>query len=213
MNILILADELQQKEMRAGPVGERSSVTYAAEITGRFNDLEKYDAFFILSDHKGVNFELFGQRPLYVNQVIETLSESGLPKNVSRINAWPGFLERKLWELVSNREEGHEEVFNSLNRKIILVKDTPGLVSARVISMIVNEAFFALGEKVSSIEEIDEAVKLGTNYPSGPFEWAEKIGVENIYRLLEKLAQNEARYLPAPALQKLYSDLSETFVK
>jgi 3-hydroxybutyryl-CoA dehydrogenase len=210
MNIFILADEQQKKEILTIPLSQRTSVTFAQEITGT-NDLENYDTFFILSDHKDITFERFGRKPVYVNQVIDTLSESGFPNNVSRINAWPGFLERQLWEVASHQQEGHAEVYNLLNRKIIFVKDEPGFVSARVISMIVNEAFFAFGEKISSIEEIDEAMKLGTNYPSGPFEWAEKIGVENIYGLLEKLADKEERYLPAPALKKLYSDLSETF--
>jgi 3-hydroxybutyryl-CoA dehydrogenase len=61
-----------------------------------------------------------------------------------------------------------------------------------------------LGEKVSTKEEIDLAMKLGTNYPWGPFEWAEKIGVENILNLLEKLSQQEERYFPAPALKNLF---------
>jgi len=209
MNIFILADEQQKKEILTTPAVEQTSATFAPEIT-ETNDLGNYDAFFILSDHNDIGFERFGGKPVYVNQVIDTLSESGFPNNVSRINAWPGFLERQLWEVVSNQEEKHEEVFNLLNRKIIFVKDEPGLVSARVISMIVNEAFFAFGEKISSIEEIDMAMKLGTNYPNGPFEWAEKMGVENIYSLLKKLAEKEERYLPAPALQKLYSDISET---
>ncbi len=52
--------------------------------------------------------------------------------------------------------------------------------------MIVNEAFFAFGEKISTIEEIDMAMKLGTNYPNGPFEWAEKIGIENIFNFCLK---------------------------
>jgi 3-hydroxybutyryl-CoA dehydrogenase len=208
MNIFILADEQQKKEILRIPLAEQTSVTFAQEIAWT-NDLENHDAFFILSDHKDITFERFGRKPVYVNQVIDTLSESGFPNNVSRINAWPGFLERQIWEVVSHQQEGHAEVYNLLNRKIIFVKDEPGLVSARVISMIVNEAFFAFGEKISSIEEIDMAMKLGTNYPYGPFEWAEKIGVENIYALLEKLAEKEERYLPAPALKKLYSDLSE----
>ena len=209
MNIFILADEQQKKEILTIPLSQRTSVTFAQEIAGT-NDLDNYDAFFILSDHKDIIFERFDAKPVYVNQVIETLAELHLPDNVSRINGWPGFLERQLWEVVSNQKESHEKIFNSLNRKIIFVKDEPGLVSARVISMIVNEAFFAFGEKISSIEEIDEAMKLATNYPSGPFEWAEKIGVENIYGLLEKLAKKEERYLPAPALKKLYLDISET---
>ncbi|HSN08308.1 MAG TPA: 3-hydroxyacyl-CoA dehydrogenase family protein [Hanamia sp.] len=208
MNIFILADEQQKKEILTIHAAEQTSVTFAKEIAGT-TDLEKYDAFFILSDHKDINFEMFGGKPVYVNQVIETLPELHSPDNVSRINAWPGFLERPLWEIVSNQQEKHEAVFSSLNRKIIFVKDEPGFVSARVISMIVNEAFFAFGENISSIEEIDMAMKLGTNYPDGPFEWAEKIGVENIYGLLEKLAAKEERYLPAPALKKLYLDISE----
>ncbi len=208
MNIFILADELQKNEILKTPIAEQTSVTFATKIS-EANDIEIYDAFFILSDHKDINFERFGRKPVYVNQVIKTLSESGFPDNISKVNAWNGFLQRPLWEVVSNQKENHEEVFKSLNRKIIFVKDEPGFVSARVISMIVNEAFFAFGEKISSIEEIDEAMKLGTNYPNGPFEWAEKIGIENIYNLLEKLSEKEERYLPAPALKKLYSDISE----
>ena len=75
--------------------------------------------------------------------------------------------------------------------------------------MIINEAFYALEEKISTMEEIDMAMKLGTNYPSGPFEWAEKIGIRRIYLLLEKLALKEARYTPSPALKKLYEQIKD----
>jgi 3-hydroxybutyryl-CoA dehydrogenase len=69
--------------------------------------------------------------------------------------------------------------------------------------MIINEAFFALGENVSTKEEIDLAMKSGTNYPYGPFEWSEKIGVENILNLLKKLSEKEERYFPAPTLKNI----------
>ncbi len=52
-------------------------------------------------------------------------------------------------------------------------------------------------------------MKLGTNYPNGPFEWAEKIGIEKIYLLLQKLAEKEDRYQPAPALKKLYLETTK----
>jgi 3-hydroxybutyryl-CoA dehydrogenase len=65
-----------------------------------------------------------------------------------------------------------------------------------VVSMIINEAFIALGENVSTREEIDTAMKLGTNYPYGPFEWAELIGVENIISLLNKLSEKDNHYQP-----------------
>lgn len=69
--------------------------------------------------------------------------------------------------------------------------------------MIINEAYFTLGESVSSENEIDIAMKLGTNYPYGPFEWARLIGLRNIHSLLEKLTQEDIRYLPAPRLLKI----------
>lgn len=208
MKIFILSNEHQEKEILSKPVLEDVSLTFASTITA-LNDAKSFDGFFILTNADSIDFERFDGKPVYVNQVIETLPGLAFPKNVSRINGWPGFLERPLWEVVSNNQEDHERIFNLLNRKVIVVKDEPGLVSARVISMIVNEAFFAFGEKISTIEEIDEAMKLGTNYPNGPFEWAEKIGVENIYNLLERLAEKEERYMPAPALKNLYLEISE----
>lgn len=59
----------------------------------------------------------------------------------------------------------------------------------RVISMIINEAFFSLEEKMASVEDIDTAMKFGVNYPLGPFEWAEKIGHDKIIQVLDELYQ------------------------
>ena len=146
-------------------------------------------------------------KPVFINAVTETLEERKLPSNFSRINGWPGFLKRETWEIASGNRDVVIKVFEQLGWKTIFVKDEPGLVSARVISMIINEAFFALGENVSSIEEIDLAMKLGTNYPYGPFEWSEKIGLQNIYHLLHKLSQTDKRYLIAPLLEKKYLEL------
>ena len=57
----------------------------------------------------------------------------------------------------------------------------------RTIAMIINEAYFALGEKLATATAIDLAMKNGVNYPLGPFEWGEKIGLHNIAQLLEEL--------------------------
>ena len=68
--------------------------------------------------------------------------------------------------------------------------------------MIINEAYFTLEEKVSTKEEIDTAMKLGTNYPYGPFEWGQKIGLKKVNELLTTLAETNSRYTPAALLQK-----------
>ncbi|MBL0145641.1 MAG: hypothetical protein IPP48_07655 [Chitinophagaceae bacterium] len=56
-------------------------------------------------------------------------------------------------------------------------------------------------DDVSTKNEIDIAMKLGTNYPYGPFEWADKIGKQNIYTLLKNLSKTESRYTPSAQLQ------------
>jgi 3-hydroxybutyryl-CoA dehydrogenase len=92
-------------------------------------------------------------------------------------------------------------VFSHFNKTIEWVPDVPGFISARVISMIINEAYFALQDNVSSKEEIDIAMKLGTNYPYGPFEWSKKIGLGNIAGLLTILSTTKERYTPASLLK------------
>lgn len=57
----------------------------------------------------------------------------------------------------------------------------------RTIAMIINEAYFAMGDKLATATAIDLAMKNGVNYPLGPIEWGEKIGLHNIAQLLEEL--------------------------
>lgn len=78
-----------------------------------------------------------------------------------------------------------EEVCANLQIGFTLVKDQPGMVTPRLVSMIINEAYCTLAEGTASRSDIDLAMKLGTNYPFGPFEWCEKIGPAEVYRVLE----------------------------
>jgi 3-hydroxybutyryl-CoA dehydrogenase len=79
----------------------------------------------------------------------------------------------------------------------------PEDVALRVISCIVNEAFLALSEGVATAEDIDRAMKLGANYPKGPFEWADEIGADRILRTLDSLRTTHGdAYLAAPYLRK-----------
>ena len=140
-----------------------------------------------------------------VNAVTHTGDE--LPKNFIRINAWPTFLKRPLLEASGfddTLKAKAENCFSAFQKKVEWVPDIPGFITPRVICMIINEAYFTLEEEVSSKPEIDTAMKLGTNYPYGPFEWSEKIGLKNVYDLLIKLAQTNSRYEPSALLKKEY---------
>jgi 3-hydroxybutyryl-CoA dehydrogenase len=139
-------------------------------------------------------------KPVVINSVIHTSHETH-PSFV-RINGWPGFLKRDVAEFAGNREmeAAVSALASSLNKKAEWVEDITGMFTPKVIAMIVNEAYFAFGEDVSTKVEIDTAMKLGTNYPQGPFEWSKEIGLENIHKLLLTLSANDKRYQIAPAL-------------
>jgi 3-hydroxybutyryl-CoA dehydrogenase len=161
------------------------------------------DAYFDLCfEENGAAFADVTSRPVFVNAVIATGEE--LPANFIRINAWNGFLERDTIEVVSKdaQLENAGAILQALQWKFQTVPDVPGMIAARVIAMIVNEAYFGLGDGISSKKDIDTAMKLGTNYPYGPFEWSEKIGLKKIVSLLGKLSENDRRYAVAPAMEE-----------
>ena len=140
--------------------------------------------------------------PVVINAVVPTLKDIGQP--FIRINAWPGMLERNIHELALTTPppEKLDEFYAQLNLSYRIVPDVAGMISGRILAMIINEAYYTLQEDVSTKEEIDTAMKLGTNYPFGPFEWSEKIGLQNIYDLLNNLSKSDTRYTPANAIKE-----------
>ncbi len=138
-----------------------------------------------------------------VNAVVPTLGEIGLP--FVRLNGWPGWPERPVHELVAPDEPTAtriRDLYTRLGHAFRLVPDTPGMISPRILAAIVNEAWYTWQEKVSTKEEIDTAMRLGTNYPLGPFEWGEHIGIGAISDLLWSLSRTDARYIPCKAMQE-----------
>jgi 3-hydroxybutyryl-CoA dehydrogenase len=82
--------------------------------------------------------------------------------------------------------------------------DAPGLVLGRIVCQIVNEAHFTVGEGVATAEDVDVAMRLGFNWPRGPFEWAEAIGPARVVRVLDGLRSELGadRYRVAPLLRR-----------
>lgn len=80
-----------------------------------------------------------------------------------------------------------------------------GEIIVRILAMIINEAAFALGEGVASVDDIDRAMQLGTNYPKGPLKWADEIGLKLVQNVLKSLQDTlgEERYRPAPLLHHM----------
>jgi 3-hydroxybutyryl-CoA dehydrogenase len=158
------------------------------------------DAWFDLCfETDGAAFPEITNAPVFVNAVLTTTEV--LPDNYIRINAWNSFLERSVMEVVPAKNKiAFESILSTLGWNYQIVPDVPGMIAARVIAMIINEAYFAWGDEVSSKQDIDTAMKLGTNYPYGPFEWCTIIGIQSVHKLLQLLATDDDRYTPAPAL-------------
>ena len=210
MRAIFIANVEQQEEIASKNTNPDAELVFAKSFQ-EFEDNNVYDAIFYLSENQvDMDPGKFPGKPVFINSVVETLEQKKLPSNFSRINGWPGFLQRQTWDVASNNKEIAGKVFESLHWNIVFVKDEPGLVASRVISMIINEAFFALEDGVSTIDEIDLAMKLGTNYPYGPFEWQDKIGLQNIYHLLKSLSVKDKRYSVSPLLENKYFELTSS---
>ncbi|GJQ21154.1 MAG: hypothetical protein HBSIN02_15090 [Bacteroidia bacterium] len=95
--------------------------------------------------------------------------------------------------------------FASLGKTCEFVEDRVGMVLPRVVCQIINEACFALQEGVSTPAELDTAMTLGVNYPHGPIEWAEAIGLRQVEAVLVALQKDlgEDRYRVAPLLRQM----------
>ena len=197
MRIFIYANESQRDEISLKPAVPGIYFHFSKNLPNA-DEIDNHEVFFLLDgENEQMNFNQFHFKPVVINSVSKKLSANRLPKNIARINGWPGFLERSVWEIACEEKDIFVPVFQKLNWEILAVKDEPGMVSGRVVSMIINEAFYALKENISTKKEINLAMKLGTNYPLGPFEWAEKIGVEKVFDLLTVLSEKDSRCVPS----------------
>lgn len=203
MQVIVVASESLKEEMIAQGLQEGTVIEWASSIPASTEAGCCIDLLFEYSPERVAALKRLQPAIIIVNSVPITLDS--LPENFVRINGWPGFLQRKAIEASSSNVQVRDKVdsiFSTFNKSIEWVPDKPGFITATIISMIINEAYFAFGEQISSKEDIDTAMKLGTNYPFGPFEWGKKIGLQKVHDLLFALSQENLRYQPAKQLTK-----------
>ena len=141
-----------------------------------------------------------------------TAASPGLAQGAVAFVALPDLASATVVELARGPATPAEELsaagrhFAALGKHVERVlADPPGLVLGRILCQLVNEACFALGEGVGSAPDIDTAMRLGFNWPRGPFEWAQGIGAERTAATLDTLHHRlgEERYRVAPELRRL----------
>jgi len=117
----------------------------------------------------------------------------------------------RLVEVIAGAETSQEtlDTVKALAEKLgktpVEVKESPGFVVNRLLTLMLNEACFLLMENVAKPEDIDTAMKLGCNHPMGPFELMDLVGLDIVLSITETLYQEtgDPKFRPSPLLRKM----------
>ncbi len=143
-------------------------------------------------------------------QMAEALaSEDSVQCTLIGMNTLPTLISREPaeWSLNSSSSENDAKAAAALlGWDFELVADRVGMATARIIMMIINEAAYTIQEGTALAADIDEAMRLGTAYPYGPLEWADRMGIQEVYETLEAvyLDTHDERYRVCPLLKNMY---------
>lgn len=221
MKILVIGEQRNFEECE-----KKFGKGHAYSWVGEHRDAEKFlDAndliFDFIIDEEPHEFEIYIDKPVTVFLNTSKISLAELAHGVNNtmqctimgFNGLPTMMDRAIMEisLLKTEDEASVKIIcEKLKTEFLLVDDRVGLVTPRIISMIINEAYYTVQEGTATLEDIDLAMKLGTNYPYGPFEWCQRIGLKHIYELLEAIYEDtkDERYKICPLLKKEYLKLT-----
>ncbi len=216
MKIAIIGNESSAREIEES-LGENHSYNcYDSHETaaGQLSDYELLVDFIVDENVEG--FEVYNensQMRIFCNCAKVSLAElilMGAPKtHLVGFNGLPTMVNRDLFELSLPADAKPEELEGfcaKLQLNYTIVADRVGLVTPRVVCMIINEAYYTVQEGTAKKEDIDSAMKLGTNYPFGPFEWCARIGIDHVYEVLSAVYEDtgDPRYKICPMLKQEY---------
>lgn len=184
------------------------SVEYVFELTSYNSDVK----FNILNFIDEKNSKAIIISSSLCITALEQSVNTKYPERIVGASMYPSFTETKGIEIAQTKftsEENFNKVkslFENIEMEVSEVKDRPGMIAMRIITMIINEAYLVLQEGTSNKEDIDTAMKLGTNYPHGPIEWSEMIGIDLVYNILLAMMNDfgDDRYRITPLLKEKY---------
>jgi len=96
-------------------------------------------------------------------------------------------------------------VEQTINKKGVMVYESPGFITTRLICLFINEAMHVLEEGVATAEDIDDAMRIGYSFQHGPFEMADRFGLDAVLAALERMFREygELKYRPSIVLKKM----------
>ena len=117
----------------------------------------------------------------------------------------------KLVEVIKGREtsdetiEGIKDLAERMGKVPVIVTDSPGFVSNRILIPMINEAIYCFQQGVASKEAIDKIMELGMGHPMGPLKLADLIGLDICLNIMEVLYNefSDPKYKPCSLLREL----------
>lgn len=143
--------------------------------------------------------------------IIELAMSTSRPEKVIGIHFFNPAPIMKLVEIVNSIVTSNETTDTAYNLAItlgkdpVITKDSPGFIVNRILFPMINEAVFSLSEGLGSAEDIDKAMKLGTNQPIGPLALTDLIGLDVSLDILDTLFSEfkDSKYRAAPLLRQM----------
>lgn len=143
--------------------------------------------------------------------IIELAMSTSRPDRVIGIHFFNPAPIMKLVEIINSiatSESTTKIAYNftqSIGKQPVITKDSPGFIVNRILFPMLNEAVFALSEDLGNAEDIDNAMKLGTNQPIGPLALIDLIGLDVSLDILDTLFDEfkDSKYRAAPLLRQM----------
>ncbi|WP_026839957.1 3-hydroxybutyryl-CoA dehydrogenase [Citrifermentans bremense] len=216
-----LERQVQKGQLDAASV---SQVMGMIRTTRSLNDLAGCDlAIEAVTEKEALKLEIFKKLDETLKpEAILASNTSSIP--ITRIAAVTGRPDRvigmhfmnpvpvmKLVEVIRGLATSEEtfqaisQLVTRLDKEMAVSADYPGFIVNRILIPMINEAAFALFEGIATAEDIDKAMKLGTNQPMGPLTLADFIGLDTCLAIMEVLYQGfkDPKYRPCPLLAKM----------
>jgi len=227
MQIIAIGDDQRYEELRNKLASLQIDITRITDVEEEMDEIKTADIIFDLNfDDDADNLAFYAtlkDKYIFVSAVKTSLAEQvyilgdKLKCKLIGMNAIPTFIDRDRWELslyYSFMAEDVQNIMSQLKISYDIVADRVGMVTPRILFMIINEACYTLQEGTASIEDIDQGMKLGTSYPFGPFEWCDRIGITDVFETLVSIYEDtkEERYKICPLLKTKYLR-NQTFYK